>query len=1138
MPDFKTTGKLLIANRGEIAVRIHRTAREMGIETVGVHPADDRESLHAQTVDESVELRGTGAAAYLDIEQIVGIAQNRGCGAIHPGYGFLAENAELAEACDAAGIAFVGPSASVLRLFGDKLKARDLAAAQRLPVLPASAVIEGAAQAGAFYDELQPNAAMILKAVAGGGGRGMRVIERKEDIADALLRGAAEAEAAFGSGALYAERLVERALHIEVQMLGDRHGKVAHLGERDCSIQRRHQKVVEVAPSPQLAPGLRKRILEAALTLADAAGYDNIGTFEFLVDGTDLNEASPFYFIEANPRLQVEHTVTEAVTGVDLVRTQLAIAGGATLHELGLANGDLPTPRGYAIQLRINMESLGEDGVAMPRTGTLAVFRPPQGPGVRVDTFGYEGYRTSGLYDSLLAKLVVHSGQPRFGEAVSRARRALSEFVIDGVDTNLAVLMNMMDDAEFAAGTLYTRFVDDHLDELVRDRELAGKPGLPQSKVALAGAQVDAADPLAVLGEGRRIREEERQTVPEEYPEGFVPVRAAMPSTMVSVSPSRGDDVLAGEALIVLNAMKMEHVVKAPVSGKVTELNVAEGDTVPEGTVLLVIEEGAVEGERSGADLDLDLDTPRPDLAEVIRRRDLTTDASRKKQVAKRHAQGGRTARENIHDLADEGTFVQYGSLAVGMGLHGTVDELLDYAPSDGLVMGLGHVNGDQFDDSRSRCVLMSYDYSVLAGSQGGMNHKMMDRMFQTAAKLKSPLVLFTEGGGGRAGGGSRNARPGRGGSPQISGGGGLNTPSWTLLSKLSGRVPVVGVNAGFCFAGNAVLLGCCDVIIATANSSIGIGGPAMIEGGGLGVYSPEEVGPMSVQIPSGVVDIAVEDEAEAVQVTRKYLSYFQGAIGDWEANDQRRLRHVIPENRLRVYDIRELIGILADKDSVLELRPQFGTAMITSLIRVEGRPMGVIANNPAVISGAIDSDAADKAARFMKTCDSFQIPLLLLCDCPGIMVGPEVEKTGLVRHAARMFVIGANIEVPSYMVILRKAYGLGAQAMGGGNQRLPAFVVAWPTSEFGGMGLEGQVKLGQRTRLEAIKDLAERQAAYERMVEAAYNRGKGLNAGHVFEVDDVIDPADTRRWIVAGMKANAPPSREVQMRVPFIDAW
>ena len=844
MPDLQPMGKLLIANRGEIAVRIHRTAREMAIETVGVHPVDDRESLHVRTVDESVELAGNGAAAYLDIEQVVGIARDRGCDAIHPGYGFLAENAELAQACEASGIVFVGPRAEVLRLFGDKLKARDLAAAHRLPVLPGSAVIDDADQAEAFYETLQPNGTMILKAVAGGGGRGMRLVERKEDIAEALVRGAAEAEAAFGSGALYAERLIERALHIEVQVLGDRHGNVGHLGERDCSIQRRHQKVVEVAPSPQLHPALRERILDAAVALADAAGYDNIGTFEFLVDGADLTEKSPFYFIEANPRIQVEHTVTEAVTGVDLVRVQLAIARGADLHDLGLSNGNAPSPRGHAIQLRINMEKLGEDGVALPRTGTLTAFRPPEGPGVRVDTFGYEGYRTSGLYDSLLAKLIVHSGGPDFADAVSRARRALSEFVIAGVDTNLGILMNMMDDPDLASGAMYTRYVDDHLGELLRERELASALGA-RTKVALAGAQIDAADPLAVLGEGRRIREEERgETARDEYPAGFVPVRAAMPSTMVTVPVVVGADVLAGQELIVLNAMKMEHVVKAPASGTVTELNVAEGDTVPEGTVLLVIEEGTVEGEALRADLDLDLDTPRPDLAEVIRRRSLTTDASRQEQVAKRHAQGGRTARENIHDLADEGTFVQYGFLAVGMGLHGTVDELLDYAPSDGLVMGLGHVNGDKFDESRSRCVLMSYDYSVLAGSQGGMNHKMMDRMFQTAAKLKSPLVLFTEGGGGRAGGGSRNARPGRGGSPQISGGGDLNTPSWTLLSKLSGRVPVVGVNAGFCFAGNAVLLGCCDVIIATANSSIGIGGPAMIEGGGLGVYSPEEVGP------------------------------------------------------------------------------------------------------------------------------------------------------------------------------------------------------------------------------------------------------------------------------------------------------
>lgn len=1131
--------KLLIANRGEIAVRIQRTAMEMGIQTLGVGPADDSKSLHLFTVDESVELTGTGPAAYLDSNQIVELAKSHSCDAIHPGYGFLAENSEFAEACEQADLIFVGPSSKSLKLFGDKLQARELAASSGVPVLPASTTIESTEDAIEFFKDLPSESSMILKAIAGGGGRGMRVVSSVDEIEQAVARGGAEALASFGSDKLFAELYLPDALHIEIQVLADRHGNVSQIGERDCSIQRRHQKVVEVAPSPQLSGELRMRIQDAAVSIARGSNYDHIGTFEFLVDGSDLSEESPFYFIEANPRIQVEHTVTEEVTGVDLVRTQLHVASGATLQSLDLDQDNAPDGRGSAMQLRINLERMQEDGVAIPRSGLISEFEPASGPGIRVDTYGYEGYATSNLYDSLIAKLVVFSGAPRFDDLIRRAHRALTEFRISGVETNLDFLANILEHPEILSGNMRTRFTEEYTADLVKSREPIPHIAEPL-KADLAGAKVDADDPLAVLTEGRRQREQERAEKQPEvvYAKGLVPVRAAMQSTILSLSVSAGRKVVKGQEVILLNAMKMEHVVKAPVSGTISEILIAEGDAVPEDTVLLVVQEGQVDGELEVVEDTKDLDVLRPDLAEVERRRAFTTDSSRKKQTEKRHGQGGRTARENIYDLADDGTFVQYGSLAIGQGLHGTIDELLDYAPSDGLVMGLGHVNGDKFEESRSRCVLMSYDYSVLAGSQGGMNHKMMDRMFQTAEKLQSPLVLFTEGGGGRAGGGSRAARPGRGGSRAISGGGGLNTPSWTLLSKLHGRVPVVGVNAGFCFAGNAVLLGCCDVIIATANSSIGIGGPAMIEGGGLGVYSPEEVGPMSVQIPSGVVDIAVEDEAEAVVATKKYLSYFQGPIDTWKANDQRLLRHVIPENRLRVYDIRELIRILADKDSVLELRPEFGTAMITSFIRIEGRPVGVIANNPAVISGAIDSPAADKAARFMKTCDAFQIPLLLLCDCPGIMVGPEVEKTGLVRHSARMFVIGANIRVPTYMVILRKSYGLGGQAMGGGNLRLPAFVVAWPTSEFGGMGLEGQVKLGQRARLEAITDLKERTTAYENMVKAAYDRGKGLNAGHVFEVDDVIDPADTRKWLMAGMKAGAPLVSETQYRTPLIDVW
>ena len=366
----------------------------------------------------------------------------------------------------------------------------------------------------------------------------------------------------------------------------------------------------------------------------------------------------------------------------------------------------------------------------------------------------------------------------------------------------------------------------------------------------------------------------------------------------------------------------------------------------------------------------------------------------------------------------------------------------------------------------------------------------------------------------------------------------GLDCMAFALFGGLSGLVPLVGITTGRCFAGNAALLGCCDVIIATEGSNIGMGGPAMIEGGGLGVYRPEEVGPMADQVPNGVVDIAVADEAEAVAAAKRYLSYFQGPIDQWECADQRRLRHALPENRLRVYDVRKVIDDLADTGSVLELRRAFGIGMVTSLARIEGRPVGILANNPAHLGGAIDSDGADKAARFLQLCDAFDVPVVFLCDTPGMMVGPEVEKTALVRHCSRMFVVGASLTVPFVTVVLRKMYGLGGQAMAGGSTRAPVFTVAWPTSEFGGMGLEGSVKLGFRNELAAIDDPAERKATFERMVASAYEHGKGVNMASHFEIDDVIDPSDTRRWIVRALRSAPPAGRREHKKRPCIDAW
>jgi acetyl-CoA carboxylase carboxyltransferase component len=316
------------------------------------------------------------------------------------------------------------------------------------------------------------------------------------------------------------------------------------------------------------------------------------------------------------------------------------------------------------------------------------------------------------------------------------------------------------------------------------------------------------------------------------------------------------------------------------------------------------------------------------------------------------------------------------------------------------------------------------------------------------------------------------------------------------------------------------------------------MGGPAMIEGGGLGVFAPEDIGSMDIQVPNGVVDIAVEDEGEAIEVAKQYLSYFQGRLDEWDEHDQRKMRRIVPENRLRVYNIRDVIETIADIGSVLEIRKDFGHTMVTSFIRVEGHPIGVVANNPAHIGGAIDSDGADKGARFMQICDAFDIPVLFLCDTPGIMVGPEVEKTALVRHANRMFLVGANLDVPFFTIIIRKAYGLGAIAMGGGNFKQPRYSVAWPTGEFHGMGIEGSVKLGYRKELAAIEDPDERLEAYEARVAQAYEDGKALNRASLFGIDDAIDPADSRRWLAGLLKSLPPvPPREGKKR-PFIDAW
>lgn len=611
-------------------------------------------------------------------------------------------------------------------------------------------------------------------------------------------------------------------------------------------------------------------------------------------------------------------------------------------------------------------------------------------------------------------------------------------------------------------------------------------------------------------------------------------IESHLRGTVVIVEVEPGRRVAEGAVLMLVESMKLHHEVRSPAAGVVTDLRVSVGDTVQPGTRLCTVDTAGVHtgssdeasDERAAVPAATPRGLDRPDLAEVLARKRMGLDDARPDAVERRRRVGRRTARENVADLVDPGTLIEYGPAVVAaQHRRRDHDDLITRTPADGMIGGIGTVNGDRFEGRDASAVVVSYDYTVMAGTQGHRNHRKKDRLFELAEQLRLPVVFFTEGGGGRPG------------DTDTGGVTGLDCMAFLWFAQLSGTVPLVGIAAGYCFAGNAAILGCCDVVIATRDSNIGMGGPAMIEGGGLGVVEPGAIGPIDVQRVNGVVDLVADDEAHAVALAKQYLSYFQGPLTDWSCADQTDLRDVVPLDRLRSYDVRAAIEGIFDTGSVLELRRDFGRGMITALARIEGVPVGVVANDPAHLAGAIDSPGADKAARFLQLCDAHGLPIVSLVDTPGMMVGPEVETTALVRHCSRLFVTGANVSVPMVSVVLRKSYGLGAQAMMGGSTKRPLACVSWPTGEFGGMGLEGAVRLGYRRELDAEPDDAAREALFQQLVARLYGHGKALSIAEWFEIDDVIDPADTRRWIT-GLLATAPPIERTGHRRPNIDTW
>jgi acetyl/propionyl-CoA carboxylase alpha subunit/acetyl-CoA carboxylase carboxyltransferase component len=1054
--------RLLIANRGEIALRIIRTATELDLGTVAVYAEDDADSPHVHAADEAIGLPGAGPAAYLDHAAILAAAKKSGAELIHPGYGFLSEQPEFARACTTAGYTFVGPDAAALELFGNKSAARRAAVAAGVPVLPATDGPSSVEDIRAFLAAHENG--IVIKALAGGGGRGMRIVRGAEQIDDAYRQCAAEAQLGFGDSALFAEAHLANARHIEVQVVATPSRALA-LGDRDCSIQRRYQKLVEIAPAQGISTTLRRDLHRAAARLCAQADYRGLATVEFLVAGEQ------FVFLEVNPRIQVEHTVTEEVTGIDLVAVQLRIAVGAAFHQLRLPAGIVAdgqevvgapaAVRGIAIQTRVNMESMGADGSVMPTAGTLTVFSPPTGPGVRVDTFGRPGLTPSPRYDSLLAKVITRVRGSSFSAAVRKAQTALDEFGIEGIRTNIGFLREILSHSQSHSGPVTTSFVDENLSTLV---------GAVQSR-----------------------RSEPRVASIELYP-GEEVLRAQLAGTVVEAA-TEDAEFAAGAQLVVLEAMKMQHVLTAPDAVRTVRTLVTPGQVVGTGDPLVVFTRTGEHAQTEGA-ADVDLDRARADLDEVRRRHMLTLDEGRPAAITKRHKQNRRTARENIADLVDPGSFVEYGALTLAaQRSRRSEEDLIANTPADGLVAGLATIGG-------AEAVVLSYDYTVLAGTQGMRNHAKTDRVFDLAARRKLPVVLFAEGGGGRPG------------DTDLANIAGLDVPTFRTLGALSGQVPLVSIVSGRCFAGNAALAGTCDVIIATPDANIGMGGPAMIEGGGLGEYRPEDIGPIDVQRRNGVVGLVARDEVHAVSLAKQYLSYFHGELDDWEAPDPRRARHVVPENRLRAYDVHHAIESVVDVGSVLELRSDFGVGVVTALVRVEGAAFGLLANSSHHLGGAIDAEVADKIADFLTLCESFGLPIISLCDTPGFMVGPDAEIHAAVRRFSRLFIVGARLTVPFGMIILRKGYGLGAMAMAGGSFLAPEFTVAWPTGEIGGMGLEGAVRLGFSKELAAVIDPIERQNLFDKLVEAAYQHGKALTSATTFELDDVIDPADSRAWI------------------------
>jgi acetyl/propionyl-CoA carboxylase alpha subunit/acetyl-CoA carboxylase carboxyltransferase component len=1108
--------RVLIANRGEIAIRIARAAAALGVESVAVHAAADAFSLHTRVATQARPLPGPSAepvAAYLDIEALIAVALETGCECVHPGYGFLAENAEFARRCLAEGLVFIGPRPDTLALFGDKTRARGLALAEGVPAVPGSAATLATAEAAMAAAETLGYPVMI-KAAAGGGGRGMREVAAVEEMAGAFARCRGEAQAAFGDGALFLEKRIARPRHIEVQILADRHGGVVHLHERDCSVQLRHQKVVEIAPAPNLDPALRARILGDALTLARAADYLNAGTVEFLVDPV----AGEAWFIECNPRIQVEHTVTEQVTGVDLVEAQFRLAAGESLADLGLADqAAVGPPRGYAVEARIVAQG----------AGVLTAYREPGGPGVRVDSCGYLGYAPPPQFDPMFAKLIGQSNSTgSLASALDRTRRALDEFQIAGLPTNLRALKEILADPAVRAGDARTTLLEER-------PELATPPGRAP---AATGPLTLLDQQAAALGRGAVVPSAAAPLAAMVLAEGDAAVESPMAGAVVEVTAKTGDAVEAGDALMVVSAMKMETAIVAPCAGVLSELlPLAVGGQVAAGQIVGAITPREGAPGHGTAPRTHGEDTWAPLLGQVKALQDIAharfDPDSRDPGVVRQRSRGKLTCRERIDLLLDEGSFREVGSLA-GFASYDGEGAVADFTPANH-VGGWGRIE-------RRTAVVCADDFTSRGGHSDGAIGAKSSYLDRLSVELKCPSIRLLDGssGGGSVASmvpeqraeGESAARESRGaitaGRPRVAGGGGSFLPGHlgsSLYAEQLAQVPVVNLLLGSVVGIGAAkaVLGHFSVMVRDIAQLFVAGPPVVSHAMGYDI-TKEDLGDWRVHCRNGSVDNLAETEADAVAQARRFLSYLPSSVyerppilapdgSDPTNRCEEELFTLVPRKRTATFDMRRAIRLMADRGSFFEIGPLWGDDQITGFVRFDGHPMGVIASDSRHVNGgALTAKGCDKLKRHLDVCDLFHLPILNLVDNPGFAVGLEHEIAGTIRKGGEWMIAFAQIAVPVFTVIMRRSFGVA-----GNNYATPlargGVRVVWPAADVGGIPPEGGIEAAYKRQLAEAADPAALRAEINARIESARGPIGPLNK---FQMEEMVDPRDTRRLV------------------------